>query len=182
MRTMQAVVDDDKGWFWVGGLHQWLVEAGVGTEAAWWGHCCSPAASLLLLPWACLRRPRPCCRRAPPPCGSATARRTGGNWPGWCPGTSSSPGSSASSSRLATTSGFPSFIFLPPTRLLSTQQTAKPFSAAGPHLCTRAWEQQWLQRWVVVRDRQPTGRPSSKSTKTYEHKHIRVRTRWNTNT
>ena len=146
--------------FWVGGLHQWLAEARVETEAAW--EAAAAASSLLLLPGACLRRP-PCCRPAPPPCGSATARRTGGSWPGWCPDTSSSPGSSASSSRY---SSILTSIHSTSTRIFPTQQAAKPFSAAGPDLGTRAWEQQRLQRRVVVRDRQPAGRPSSKSTNT----------------
>ena len=54
-----------------------------------------------------------------------------------------------------------------PTRIFFTQQqAAKPFSAPGSHLRARAWEQQRLQRRVLVRDHQPAGRPSSKSTNT----------------
>ena len=78
----------------------------------WWRPELRPEAAaapltclLLLLPCSaccCFRGlppPPSCCRWAPQACGSATARRTGGSWPGWCPDTSSSPGSSASSSR-----------------------------------------------------------------------------------
>lgn len=181
MCTLQVQDNEDnyQGWFWVGGFHQWLVEAGVGREAAWGGRCCclpscscpEPAfqASLHILPAVVDHRHHADLRQRgePEEAGLAGARIHPPRLVLLC----RLPGGQQHLISIHSSSSHQPEYF-----------SAKPFSAAGPHLCTRAWEQQRLQRRVVVRDHQPTGRPSSKSTNTYEHKHIRVRTRSNTNT
>ena len=60
--------------------------------------------------------------------------------------------------------------FLSLTMPSTTKTSNQPFPASRPHLCAWPWQQQRLQRRVLVRDHQPSRRSTSKSTNSAAHR------------